>query len=61
MIELQVVSGLPIRNGDRHAVEMSCAALNLRDEILCLDVSSATTRIVQLRIGLNSGMSLFLA
>ncbi|OWA51253.1 Atrial natriuretic peptide receptor 1 [Hypsibius exemplaris] len=50
-----VVSGLPIRNGNRHAAEMSSVAIHLRNEILKFDVSQMTERRVELRIGLNTG------
>ncbi|XP_071110449.1 uncharacterized protein [Haliotis cracherodii] len=50
-----VVSGLPMRNGDRHAAEVACLALDLLDTISRLSIPHLPEETLRLRIGLNSG------
>ncbi|XP_067659354.1 uncharacterized protein [Haliotis asinina] len=50
-----VVSGLPVRNGERHASEIACLALDLLDTISRLTIPHLPEESLRLRIGLNSG------
>ena len=50
-----VVSGLPIRNGDRHAGEIASMALHLLSRIKKFDIKHRTGEQLQLRIGIHSG------
>ncbi|XP_059618023.1 guanylate cyclase 32E-like [Phlebotomus argentipes] len=50
-----VVSGLPIRNGDRHAGEIASLALHLLNKISKLEVRHRAGELIQIRIGIHSG------
>jgi class 3 adenylate cyclase len=50
-----VVSGLPNRNGDNHAVEISKLSLKLLQSIKQFTVRHRPDQQLQLRIGLHSG------
>lgn len=50
-----VVSGLPIRNGDRHAGEIASMALHLISNIKKFEIKHRPGEMLQLRIGIHSG------
>lgn len=50
-----VVSGLPIRNGNRHASEIATMALHLLSSILTFKIRHLPEARLQLRIGIHSG------
>ncbi|CAL4073621.1 unnamed protein product, partial [Meganyctiphanes norvegica] len=50
-----VVSGLPSRNGNRHAVEIACLALDLRHAVQSIPVPSKPGVSLQIRAGINTG------
>ncbi|XP_055642791.1 guanylate cyclase 32E [Toxorhynchites rutilus septentrionalis] len=50
-----VVSGLPIRNGDRHAGEIASLALHLLKSISNLEIRHRPGEFIQIRIGIHSG------
>ncbi|KAK9736393.1 Protein tyrosine and serine/threonine kinase [Popillia japonica] len=50
-----VVSGLPIRNGDRHAGEIASMALDLLSKIKKFEIKHRAGELLQLRIGIHSG------
>ncbi|KFM58250.1 Guanylate cyclase 32E, partial [Stegodyphus mimosarum] len=50
-----VVSGLPIRNGDRHASEIASLALRLLAAIENFEIRHRPNERLSLRIGINSG------
>ncbi|KAL1378096.1 hypothetical protein pipiens_004050 [Culex pipiens pipiens] len=50
-----VVSGLPIRNGDRHAGEIASLALHLLKSLSNLEVRHRPGEFIQIRIGIHSG------
>ncbi|XP_049826749.1 guanylate cyclase 32E isoform X1 [Aethina tumida] len=50
-----VVSGLPIRNGDRHAGEIASMALHLLSKIKKFEIKHRKGEVLQLRIGIHSG------
>ncbi|XP_062545838.1 guanylate cyclase 32E [Armigeres subalbatus] len=50
-----VVSGLPIRNGDRHAGEIASLALHLLNSLSNLEIRHRSGEFVQIRIGIHSG------
>ncbi|KAF8786944.1 Guanylate cyclase 32E like protein [Argiope bruennichi] len=50
-----VVSGLPIRNGDRHAGEIASLALRLREALETFEIRHRPNERLSLRIGINSG------
>nr|XP_006817694.1 PREDICTED: guanylate cyclase 32E-like [Saccoglossus kowalevskii] len=50
-----LVSGLPIRNGDRHAAEIASSALHLLDEIGHFQIRHRPGEQLKLRIGIHSG------
>lgn len=50
-----VASGLPVRNGDRHALEMTTMALHLLSTISSFRIPHMKNKMIQLRIGLHSG------
>lgn len=50
-----VASGLPIRNGDRHAGEIASMALHLLSKIKRFEVKHRAGELLQLRIGIHSG------
>ncbi len=50
-----VVSGLPMRNGDRHAIEIAKLAIELVDATQQFVIPHLPNRILQLRIGANTG------
>ncbi|CAH1399403.1 unnamed protein product [Nezara viridula] len=50
-----VVSGLPVRNGDRHAGEIASMALHMLANIRRLEISHRPGEPLKLRIGIHSG------
>jgi len=50
-----VVSGLPVRNGNKHAGEIAAMALNLLSCVKDFTVPHMKTKKVQLRIGIHTG------
>lgn len=50
-----VVSGLPIRNGDRHAGEIASLALHLLNSLSNLEIRHRPGEFIQIRIGIHSG------
>nr|CAD7433297.1 unnamed protein product [Timema monikensis] len=50
-----VVSGLPVRNGDRHAEEVASMALHLLATINTIHIRHHPTEKLMLRIGVHSG------
>ena len=52
-----VVSGLPVRNGNKHAGEIAAMALNLLRCVKDFTVPHMKTKKVQLRIGIHTGNS----
>nr|XP_022903996.1 guanylate cyclase 32E-like [Onthophagus taurus] len=50
-----VVSGLPIRNGNRHAGEIASMALHLLSKIKKFEIKHKPGELLQLRIGIHSG------
>lgn len=55
--ELQVASGLPVRNGNKHVHEIACMALELIHGIAKFPVPSRPSEHLQVRVGINSGGS----
>ncbi len=51
-----VVSGLPIRNGEKHASEICLMSLHLLSEMTNFTVPHLPDRQLQLRIGVHSGV-----
>ena len=51
-----VVSGLPIKNGDRHATEIASMAIELLDNVKHFKIRHRTNDTLQLRIGIHTGM-----
>ena len=49
------VSGLPNRNGDRHAVEIANMSLDLRDCVKRFKIRHLPERCLMIRIGLHTG------
>lgn len=54
-----VVSGLPIKNGDRHAGEIASMALHLLSNIRKFEIKHRPGEMLQLRIGIHSGGFVF--
>lgn len=50
-----VVSGLPIRNGDRHAGEIASLSLDLLEQVSKLEIRHRPGENLQFRIGIHSG------
>ena len=50
------VSGLPIRNGDRHVCELSKMALALQKNVGNFKVRHKPDKEIMLRIGIHSGV-----
>lgn len=50
-----VASGLPLRNGNRHAGEIASMALHLLHKISKLEIRHRPGELLQLRIGIHSG------
>lgn len=50
-----VVSGVPIKNGDKHASEICLMALQLLDSVLYCTVPHLLEQTLRLRIGIHSG------
>ena len=50
-----VASGVPVRNGDRHALEMAKLALKLRASVAGFTIRHLPQEPLKLRIGLHSG------
>lgn len=53
-----VVSGLPVRNGDRHAGEIASMALHMLANIRRLEIRHRPGEPLKLRIGIHSGANL---
>jgi class 3 adenylate cyclase len=53
-----VVSGLPVRNGNRHAGEIASMALHLLKKIKRFEIRHQRGKQLRLRIGIHSGMFL---
>jgi guanylate cyclase len=51
-----VVSGLPVRNGNRHAGEIASMALHLLKKIKRFEIRHRKGEQLRLRIGIHSGM-----
>lgn len=51
----QVSSGLPVRNGNKHVVEISCVALEIVHGIGTFATPRRPTEHIKVRIGINSG------
>ena len=52
-----VVSGLPDRNGDLHAKEIASMALEMLESVKTFKIRHMPEQILQLRIGIHTGMS----
>ncbi|GFQ66998.1 receptor-type guanylate cyclase Gyc76C, partial [Trichonephila clavata] len=50
-----VVSGLPIRNGNQHAAEISSMALDLLEAVKTFKIRHKPAQSLLLRIGIHSG------
>lgn len=50
-----VVSGLPVKNGLRHASEIATMALDLLSSVTTFEIRHRPNRQLQLRIGIHSG------
>ena len=50
-----VASGLPIRNGHRHAEEIACMALHLLQSVQKFKIQHRPDEKLKLRIGIHSG------
>ena len=50
-----VSSGLPLRNGNRHAGEIASLALHLLANVANLKIRHRPTETLKLRIGIHSG------
>ncbi|OQV12254.1 Atrial natriuretic peptide receptor 1 [Hypsibius exemplaris] len=50
-----VSSGLPVRNGNKHASEIACMAIDLREGIAKFAVPHRPGETIEIRIGINSG------
>ncbi|CAH1777754.1 unnamed protein product, partial [Owenia fusiformis] len=50
-----VVSGIPVRNGDRHIVEIANMSLHILSAILKFRIAHFPDKKLQARIGINSG------
>lgn len=55
-----VTSGLPIRNGSRHAVEICRMSIDLLTELRTFKIRSRPTETMQIRIGVHSGTNLII-
>ena len=53
-----VVSGLPIRNGHQHALEIADMALHLLQSVQTFEIKHRPEEKLKLRIGIHSGMEL---
>ena len=50
-----VASGLPIRNGNKHVVEISNMALSIRESVKKFKIRHLPEEQLRIRIGLHSG------
>ncbi|XP_064096409.1 atrial natriuretic peptide receptor 1-like [Macrobrachium nipponense] len=50
-----VVSGLPKRNGQKHASEIACLALDLRHAVQSIGIPHKAGQWLQIRAGINTG------
>ncbi|ELU05145.1 hypothetical protein CAPTEDRAFT_62737, partial [Capitella teleta] len=50
-----VASGLPKRNGNRHAAEIACMSIDLLDRIHTVNIPYLMTKQIKLRIGFHTG------
>ena len=55
MTILKVSSGLPVRNGNKHASEIASMSLDLKEGIAVFVVPNRPDESIQIRIGINSG------
>ena len=53
-----LVSGLPIRNGNRHAAEIASTSIHLLDAVNHFQIRHRPEEKLKLRVGLHSGKSL---
>ena len=53
-----VVSGLPIRNGHQHALEIADMAFHLLQSVQTFEIKHRPEEKLKLRIGIHSGMEL---
>lgn len=51
------VSGLPIRNGNKHAGEIASMSLNLLEAVKHHKIAHQPESTLKLRIGIHTGMS----
>ena len=52
-----VVSGLPIRNGEQHVIEIAKMSQAILNEVKSFKIKHLPERQLKIRIGLHSGMS----
>lgn len=50
-----VVSGLPVRNGNKHAAEIARVALALKNDVMHFKIPHKPNYPLQLRIGIHTG------
>ena len=50
-----VVSGCPVRNGDKHAAEIAMMALDLMDRIREMNIPHIPGQKMKLRVGMHTG------
>ena len=50
-----VVSGLPVRNGNKHAGEIATMALDLLSSVTTFKIRHRPNQQLQMRIGMHSG------
>ncbi|OWA53708.1 putative Speract receptor [Hypsibius exemplaris] len=55
LFSMKVTSGLPVRNGNRHATEIASMSIQLVKGIRLFKVPDHPDIVIQVRIGLNSG------
>lgn len=53
-----VVSGLPIKNGDRHAGEIASMALELVEKVKSFKIPHKPDQTLKLRIGIHTGSTI---
>lgn len=51
----KVVSGLPIRNGEKHSTEIASMALEMLEAVKNFRIHHRATEVLQLRIGIHTG------
>ena len=50
-----VVSGLPIRNGKRHAVEIALMSLHILEAVKSFEIRHKRDEQLRIRIGIHTG------